>query len=290
MNRPQTTRDYQQRVNKVLEYINNHLSDELDVEKLAVISNFSMFHFHRIMRAYLNEPLWNFITRLRLDTAARLLEVTRDPVNEIADQVGYSSPSSFNKAFKSRFNLTPVEFRQNRTDLSSFSKNLFNSQKSEIMLNLKPKVKEIPPMKVIYIQCIEPYGGKKMEDSWGKLFQFVKSKSIFSFGMACYGISYDDPGITEPEKCRYDSCVTIKKEVKPEGEIGVKEIGGGKYAIFSYKGPYSNLDEVYDRIHREWLPDSKFELRDAPCMEKYLNTPQHHKPEDLRTNIYIPVK
>lgn len=103
-------------------------------------------------------------------------------------------------------------------------------------LSIKPKIKEIKPKKVVYVRSIGAYGGEEMGKAWAKLFEFIKQKKIFSFGMESVGISYDNPEITESEKCRYDACVSIKKKVAPEGEIGVQEIPVGKYAILGIKG------------------------------------------------------
>lgn len=157
-------------------------------------------------------------------------------------------------------------------------------------LTIKPKIKEIKPKKVVYVRSIGAYGGEEMGKAWAKLFEFIKQKKLFGFGMESIGISNDNPEITEFEKCRYDACVSIKKKVVPEGEIGVQEIPGGKYAIFRYQGPYSNLGHVYNYIYRNWLPASNYKLRDAPSFDKYLNNPEKTKPEKLKTHIYLPIK
>ena len=288
MQKQETYNDYRERINKVLLYINNHLDENLDLKLLASISNFSIFHFHRILRAHLNESVASYISRIRLETAARLLEFSSETVADIAFKTGYESSAAFNKAFRLRFDLSPTEFR---TQSSKSHEIIYftNSLNETKMLELKPKIKEIKPMKVIYIQLIEKYGGEKMQESWPRLFDFVKKHKLFSFGMSVIGISYDDPAITENEKCRYDACVTVKKDVVPEGEIGFKTVDGGKYAIFKYKGPYEELGNVYNEIYRNWLPKSGYELRDVPGFEKYLNSPGKTKAENLRTHIYVPV-
>ena len=60
-----TEEDYRQRVDRVCMYIREHLDKEIDMRRLAVLSAFSPFHFHRIMRAYLKEPIGAFIIRTR---------------------------------------------------------------------------------------------------------------------------------------------------------------------------------------------------------------------------------
>lgn len=82
-----TTQEYHQCVNRVVEYINNHLGEEIDLERLAEISHFSPYHFHRIMKAFLGEPLGAFIVRTRIETAARLLRYSTMPVSDIAYQM-----------------------------------------------------------------------------------------------------------------------------------------------------------------------------------------------------------
>ena len=113
----ETIKNNQERINKVLVYISEHLDEKLDLEKLALMSNFSVYHFHRIMRAYLNEPLGAFVTRLRLDKAANLLEFTKDPISDIAYRVGFEVPSSLNKAFRKRFGTTPAAFHETKKAL-----------------------------------------------------------------------------------------------------------------------------------------------------------------------------
>jgi Transcriptional regulator containing an amidase domain and an AraC-type DNA-binding HTH domain len=77
-----TREEYLKRVNVVVDYINNHLDEELDLQKLAEMSNLSTYHFHRIMKAFLGEPLGAYIMRVRLETAVRLLRYTDLPVEQ----------------------------------------------------------------------------------------------------------------------------------------------------------------------------------------------------------------
>ncbi len=68
--RTTTREEYLKRVNLVIEYINNHLGDDIDLNQLAEMSHLSPYHFHRVMSAFLGEPLGAFIVRKRIETAA----------------------------------------------------------------------------------------------------------------------------------------------------------------------------------------------------------------------------
>ena len=109
-----TRQDYLRRVNVVVDYINNHLDEELDLLMLAQKSNLSTYHFHRIMKAFLGEPLGAYILRVRLETAARLLRYSDLTVEQIAYSIGYEVPSSLSKSFKQFYNITPQEYRNNK--------------------------------------------------------------------------------------------------------------------------------------------------------------------------------
>jgi AraC family transcriptional regulator len=283
-----TQKFYFEKINRVMVYISNHLGENLEIEALAGIGNYSVFHFHRIMRAYLGESLGAYIVRLRLETSVNLLRYTEMAIADVAFKVGYENPSSFNKAFKKRFGISPNEFRQNFAGLmiADYSKIQFSAMES--LKSLQPKMKVVSPKKVIYAEVLGSYN-ETPKIAWDKVCGFAQKNRLFGFRPEFIGISHDDPKITEPERMRYDACIVVNREVKAEGEIGVKEIAGGKYAVFTHKGPYENFSHSYNYIFGTWIRESGIQLRDEPCLEKYLNSPDNTKPEKLLTEIWVPI-
>jgi len=280
-----TREEYLKRVNVVVDYINNHLDEELDLQKLAEMSNLSTYHFHRIMKAFLGETLGAYIIRVRLETAVRLLRYTDLPVEQIAYSVGYEMPSSLSKSFKQFYDITPLEYRNNKNFV------IMKPVQLNPDLNLKsPKVIDIETKKAIYIRLTGAYSELDFCGAWGKLWAYVKENKLFSAGIEHISIYYDDPKVTTSEKLRTDVCLVLPKPAEPKGEIGVKEITGGKYAVFLYQGPYTNLGIVYDTIFAKWLPDCGYELRNAPLYEKYINDPSRTEEAKLKTEIYIPLQ
>lgn len=283
--RTSTIEEYRKQINIIVEYIKNHLDEPIELAKLAEISHFSPYHFHRITRAFMGEPIGAYIVRIRLETAAKLIRYSDLPVSEIADRVGYDAPTSLSKAFKQQYGISPIEYRTNKdfTIMQTVRKNM--------ELKIKgPKVLDIPVKRAIYIGLTGKYGSLDFSGSWQRLWQFVKEHKLFSAGMEHIAIYHDDPKVTESDKLRTDICLVVKKEAKPQGDIGVKEIKAGKFAMFLYHGSYDNLDAVYDMIYGKLLPENGLRLRDYHCFEKYLNHPDKTKPEKLKTEIYIPVE
>jgi AraC family transcriptional regulator len=284
-----TQKFYFERINRVMVYINNHLGETLEMESLAEIGNYSVFHFHRIMRAYLGESLGAYIVRLRLETSVNLLRYTDLAIADVAFKVGYENPTSFNKAFKKRFGISPNEFRQNFNGLmiTQSSKIEFNAM--ENLKSLQPKIKVVSPKKVIYSEVLGSYN-QTPKIAWDNVCGFAQKNRLFGFRTEFIGISQDDPKITDPDKMRYDACIVVSRDVKPEGEIGVKEIAGGKYAVFTHKGAYEKFTNSYDYIFGTWIRESGMQLRDEPCFEKYLNSPDNTKTDKLLTEIWVPVR
>jgi DNA gyrase inhibitor len=280
-----TKEEYQRRINIVVEYINNNLDSELDLNKLAEISMLSPFHFHRIVRAFLGEPLGEHIIRIRMETAARLLRYTNLPIETIAYNIGYEVPSSLSKAFKQFYNITPREYRNNKNHI------IMRPITSTPEMKLKqPKIIELEPKKAIYVHVTGAYNEQDYSGIFKRLWQCVKEENLFSTGIEHIGIYHDDPKVTSTDKLRADVCLVVRKPVSPKGEIGVKEIAGGKYAVFLYQGSYSNLGVAYDTIYSQWLPNSGYELRNVPMFEKYISNPERTAPEKLKTEIYIPLQ
>ncbi len=280
---------YMESINRVIYYIDTHVGEDFDLEKLASVGCFSPFHFHRIIRAYLHEPLWNYVIRQRLETAARLIRYSDEPIGEIIFKVGYDSPSAFSRAFKKRFAVSPQEYRvMNSAFNPEFTPDYgYDFKKAKPM---KEKIVVLDPVTVVYIESNQGYREEIIEGIWNRLTAFMKKNRLFWFNTACIGISLDDPKVTAPGQCRYQACFTVRKPVRPEGEVCCKVIEGGRYAVFRHTGPYENFENTYDYIYGQWLCQSSLRLRHCPGFEKYLNQPGKTRPEKLKTDIYIPIE
>jgi len=279
-----TKEEYHRRVNILIEYINNHLDEPIDLTYLAEISGFSQWHFHRIMSAFLGEPVGAFIVRMRIETAARLLRYTDSPVQEIAYRVGYDVPSSLSKQFKQFYGISPQAYRNNKQ---------FVIMKPEILrpeLDLQVEAKAIPTKQVVHLRLTGDYKTLDYGAAWGKVCNYVAEQGLPVGDVCPVCIYHDDPKVTAPEKLRTDVCMVLPVQGIAKGEFGAKEIPAGNYAVFLYKGSYMNLQVVYDTIYAQRIPELGCTLRDEPSYERYLNDPCTTAPEDLLTEIYVAVE
>ena len=278
-----TYNDYIQRINKVVDYINNHLDETLDLKTLANEAALSDFHFHRIFKALKGEAIGGYITRLRLEATARLLRYTALTIEEIAFNIGYETPASLSKAFKKQYGISPTEYRTNK-DTYIMKKEIINPD-----LALKaPKIVTLEPKNLIYVALTGAYGSLDYGKVYEQLWAVIKAQKLFTKGIESICISYDDPKITEGSLQRSDVCLAIHKSATSQEEVSCKTLAGGKYAVFFYQGSYENLSQVYDTAVR-WVIDHEYTLREEPFFEKYLNDARRTPKEKLKTEIYIPI-
>ncbi len=103
---------HKRRIKQVTEYIEQHLSENINLDLLATVAHLSPFHFHRTFKYHVGENINEFIKRQRMERAASLLVDTDNAVTSIGQQVGYRNPAAFCRAFKLQYSLSPTEFRQ----------------------------------------------------------------------------------------------------------------------------------------------------------------------------------
>lgn len=283
---------YHTRMAAVMARIENQLDQKLSVSELASIACYSEFHFHRLFRAYYGESIYAYQKRLLLERAVKQLCYTTAPVTEIAFNAGYDNSSSFNKAFLKCFAKTPTQVRGQNLAVRAKSINFANQLCEEITMT--PQIKHLDSTTVL---CTRSTGHYKQaaSEAWSTLMSFAYSNKLMIKQTRLFGISHDDPAVTESDKIRYDACISqeasLASEIELQQGIERKVIAGGKHAIFLHQGPHDNLADSYRHIFSHWLPNSGYELKDAPCFECYLNRdPRRTKPENLKTEIYIPLQ
>ncbi len=284
--RENTNNEYNKSINFAIDYVNKHLHRPIDLKTISKVALISEFHFCRIFKAYIGESIGAYITRLRMERAAHLLQISGNTLTEIADKTGYQSQYSLSKAFKKHFGVTPSAFRNLNTYLSSRMPKPVHK-----VVDLNPKVVELEAKNLVYIRIIAKYGSEfDYKTAWGKLIGFANDKKLINKNSEYIGLSFDDPNITEEDKCRFYACVSTAKKVNSEGEFGTYTIAGGRFAMFVHKGAYSGLNDLYQAIYSDWLPDNYTKIRNSNTFEKYINSPDEVKEEDLLTEIYIPIE
>jgi AraC family transcriptional regulator len=285
-----TSSYYKQKVAEVLNYVDSHLADDLNIRSLSEKYSISFYHFHRIIKAAIDEPLGSYINRKRLDTAVKLIRYSNEPIADIAFKTGYDDISAFSKAFSKEFGLSPQEFKNNTGTVLNTHIDYRINDSGKIVSDIKPKIITVPSKNVIYTSVTGEYGGEKFNMVWDDLFAFAIQNRLLGWKPDIFSIYYDEPYEIGIEKCRADLCIATYKVIEPTGQIDKKTISGGKYAVFRYRGPYNRLWDLYETIYSVWVLNSGEKLRDFPIVEKYLNYSPKTNPRDYLTEIYVPIE
>jgi AraC-like DNA-binding protein len=99
-------------INKIQTYIDNHLSEELNLNQLAVLAGYSKFHMCRIFSEFTGMTVHQYIQKGRMTEAARQLAQTNLTISDIAAAYGYEYQQSFQQAFKKLYLETPLSYRR----------------------------------------------------------------------------------------------------------------------------------------------------------------------------------
>ncbi len=302
--------EYLNRINRVIDYIENNLDKDMTLDELADISCFSRFHFNRLFSSLMGETLFQFIQRLRLEKAAFKLCTEKDtPIIDIALDLGFSNSSSFSKSFNNNFKMSPSNWRKNSNtrQLESNKRKEFqtkllytNYSKSENVWSyqmnkkeIKVEVKEVEKMTVVYVRHVGPYAGDSelFGRLFDKLFKWAGPRGLINFPETkSISIYHDNPEITDKDKLRLSVCITVPSETEVDGDIGKMEIPKGLYAIGHFEIDPSEYAQAWNFICGEWLVNSGYEPDDRPCYELMLNNPAEHPEGKHIVDIYEPVK
>jgi AraC family transcriptional regulator len=229
------------------------------------VAHFSPYHFHRLFRGMVGESVMEHVRRLRLERAAHQLKVTDHPVTRVAFDAGYETHEAFTRAFHSVFDESPSQFREAHRALPfrsvpsdvHFVENgqLYDFRRSQTGGQVMDvRIECVVPMRVAFVRHVGPYN--QVGTAWTTLMSWAGLKGLLTHRPTILGIVHDDPEVTPPEKIRYDACLAVDERAKPDGDIGIQEVGGGEFAVTKHLGPYEKLGDTYARLLGEWLPSS----------------------------------
>lgn len=299
-------KEYIHRINRVIDYIEEHLDENLYLQQLAEIAHFSPFHFHRIFSAFKGETLNNFIKRKKIEKAgSRLLNERDVSISEIAYQCGFSSVSVFCRAFRDHFGMNAQGFRQ--TWIKTFSKNgqslskndqlddssvsyfsHVNNKNRRYFMNNNIQIKDMPAMDLIYCRHTGPF--YLIGQAYEKLMKWAGPRGLLDVAdVKTVTVYHDDPKVTKMDQVHQSACITVDSEVKPTGEFGKMKVPEGKYVVGSFEISETEFQQSWDSVCL-WLSESGYQPADGYPYELYHNDHQQHPERKFIVDICIPVK
>lgn len=284
-----TAKAYVQRFARVFEYIDRHLDEPLSVEQLSRVAHFSKFHFHRQFSLYVGMGVLAYVRLLRLRQASyRLVFSRQERITDIALDAGFESLEAFSRAFRQAFGQSPSQFR--KSPLWQPWSERFRLPPRERKERMEVTIVDFPRTQVAIL--LHRGAPERLNDSALKFIEWRKESGLSPVRTSrTFGVAYDDPDATEPERFRFDICGEVTEDV-PENPQGVQNgvIPGGRCALVRHFGSHDRIGESIYPLYREWLPESDEELRDFPLFFHYLNLMPDVAEHELVTDIYLPLR
>ena len=321
--------EYARRINRVIDYVEANLDQPLPLEQLTDVALFSKLHFHRVFYAMVRETPGQFVQRLRIEKAARLLLSNHErTVTDIAHDFGFADSAAFARAFRAAFGVNATAYRTGAVAAGGDpSSNLSKAERKHgkeaatdqrycggiydsdrriamPMPTMQPipaeavTVTDQPELTLAYVRHTGPsFGDEQLfQRLFGELYRWAGPRDLVVRGVTEEIIIYHDhPETVEPAKRRVSCCISVPADTETAGQVGLMTLGAGRYAQARFRLDATQLGGAWNWVFGEWLPQSGYQPDGQPCYERY----QDHEPaEELdgtagRTfvvDICVPVK
>ena len=296
--------DYISSVNKALQFVNKNLDTTLSLEMVSKVACFSPFHFHRIFKAITNETLNSYIHRKRIEKAASvLMHKPEVSVTELSLQYGFSSNSSFTRAFKSYYDISPSEFRKktpgrfskiSKVESKNGQEHLIfdeyicniNNLKNWIEMNAEIEIKEVAKLD---LACVTVIGMDGIAGAYDTLIKWANPLGLLMKpGMKMVTVYHDSFKITAAEKVSISACITLNEPMKVAGEIGLNSIEKGRFIVGSFVLNLSEFEKSWNSLF-VWMGENGYQKADRDPFELYHNDYRIHPEKKCIVDFYIPI-
>ncbi|WP_294236114.1 GyrI-like domain-containing protein [uncultured Sphingomonas sp.] len=261
--------NYHARMQRVLDHIDRHLEDNLDLDVVSGIAAFSKYHFHRQFTATFGLSVHRYVQLARMKRASyQLAYRDAQSVTDIAMDAGYYAPDAFARAFRRRFGQSPSSFRKApdwEPWLAAFGP-LDNARSKLMQTTYTPDDVTIRDVSPTPVAIMEHRGDPATIGATIQRFiAWRKATGLSPKTNPTFNVFHADPRTTPPAEYRMDLCVGTDRPIDAHGErIEVGTIPGGRCAVLRVVGNTDNLEHAALYLYRDWLPASGEEVLDFP--------------------------
>lgn len=275
--------------NDVMNYIYKYIDTNINIDELSRELNISKFHLHRVFKEEFGKNIYESIKSIRLEKAANLLITNKfSTITDISNMTGYSSQTSFLRAFKQRFSMTPKEWKNG--GYKEYSNKIIEKISISNDLdfsNIEPIIVKMPQMRGYYIRH-KGYD-KSIKKTWAKLQTWIYTNDIkFYKQMALH---HDNPIITPLEDCQYIAIAVLdENEELKDLSLPTLDIPKGIYAKFSLSGKYGDVIKLIQWVYHVWLIDSGYETTTNPSYTIYHKNHFLSLDGEFILDFYLPIR
>jgi AraC family transcriptional regulator len=281
-------------LNQVIDYIEDHLTDELSLEVISEYAGVSDYHFRKLFFYLSGLTLSEYIKNRKLSEANKDL-LNGEKVTDVAFKYGYQSIDGFTRAFKKWSGFLPSDVIKKGVSKSFPKLSFVISVRGGI--SMKFRIEDKPAFNLVGVGKRVPMQFEGVNNEIVKLAESITDEQKAEMH-ALQNI--------EPYEIVNASYNADAKFLKEEGElthlIGVltteNRVSDGlekvpvkacTWAVFPNEGPFpSMLQETMAKVYSEWLPSSDYEVIDAPTFS--FTKMDKDKKDYAYSEVWIPVR
>ncbi|MDE5604194.1 MAG: AraC family transcriptional regulator [Eubacterium sp.] len=281
-------------IQNAINYIEEHLTENIDYDKVAKEAASSSFYFQKIFGILCGYSLGEYIRNRRLTLAGKELASSRSKVIDVAFKYGYNSPESFTRAFTKFHGISPADAKKSGSKLKTFSRlSVSLILKGGSIMNYKLIEKEaftvlekIEPHEIddsVNKNSIPAFWERSHQDGTVKTLLEKTTDKSFIFGI-CYGDSPSDKKTFD-----YSIAALCDKNIEIPKGFRINEIPARSWLVFECIGPMPNaIQNMWHKITAEFFPSSDYTPTYEMDIEAYPAMDMNS--DDYKCEIWIPVK
>lgn len=241
------------RVVRAMRHVERRIAEpdaDLSLEAVAAVAGMSAFHFHRLFRAAVGEPLQAWARRLRLERAAALLAHSRWPVASVGMAAGYETQAAFTRAFSRRFGVPPAAWR------ASATRPAWLKQPGEGSRGVRGGVgvSTLPERQLVVVRHVG--GLEALGGAVASLVALVEEHGWLDPDAWAVLIFHDDSEVVEADQWRIDVGWPVPAGTPAPAGAALHMLPRGDYAVCTAAGTTEELNEAFTRFLYEEIPAS----------------------------------
>jgi AraC family transcriptional regulator len=277
--------DWVTRFNASIDYIENHLDENIEYSLVAREAYCSEYHFSRLFSSLVGISLSEYIRRRRLTNAAFELQSGTVKIIDVAMKYGYESPDAFTRAFKKQHGVLPSAVHEGSEFLKAYPRISFQiTIKGDV--EMKYRIEKID-YTMRFVGVSYPV---RTSSAFRKIPELLRKAKKEGLQQKLIDMSWENPkcalqsivGICGKEAAiideQFDYFIGVRYDREIPDEMEEIIIPPTVYAVFP------NVVDAWKRLYSEWLPTSGYELANQPCIEHYLG-PGHN----VKHELWVPI-
>jgi AraC family transcriptional regulator len=283
-------------LNRLVDLVEEHLAEELDVEGLARASGTTGYHLRRMFSSLAGMPLSEYVRRRRMTVAAADLVRGDDDLLTIAVRHGYGSTEAFGRAFRAVHGAGPRDVRRDGGPLRTQPQVRFRLT-VEGSIPMDTRIADHPAFRLVghatrvplIHRGVNPHIQEHIaalpQEEHGRL-KALGDAEPAGLLQVCDDV---DPNGTEGSELTYLHGVAVTRDTPVPDDLDAIEVTAGRWVVFRTAGPYPKaLQDTWAATATEWFPSNPWRLRPGPSIVSVLE-----RADDFSTatcELWLPVE